>query len=261
MEKRIESPYLTEGARILLNRTEFRWNPKYGPDWGGHRPDEIQPLITKISKLIGITPKQANQIKLVFGDHEGIRYPYRFLSSHHVHPAFTLARSRFLSSKFKEVEVVINRSLEVAAGLAKTPNPTINKYKDNPIISCSQPADAIRCEIVTSWENIIATIAEELKHAQTYLLAGDDDTANEWEKNYVEILTTHSIKVCGAYSADIFELTASRVVCRILEVLTEDENRRIFFRHCYQKSLREWRHIDFPVTDLEFYVLTNFPKG
>ncbi|MBI1872069.1 hypothetical protein HYS10_01480 [Candidatus Collierbacteria bacterium] len=244
---------LAEAAQILLRRTKFRWNPKHGDHWGGHRPAEIMSLTATISRLIGITPDQAKNIEVIFADHQAVGTPF---INRQATLAVCIARSHLLSSRIAKITVIINRSLEVVIEGKPENTPSWNRYESHPVIDTNQSQDPICCELISAWENIIATVGEELKHAQTYLLAGSFDKSNYWEDRYIKILLAKSAKVGGVYSADIHEIAASRVVCRILETLATHEERKKFFRSCYEQSLKERNYICFPTYDPLFYVHT-----
>lgn len=244
---------LAEASQILLKRTKFHWNPRYGDHWGGYRPRGIMPLIAGISRFIGITPAQAGKIEIVFADNQKSGIPF---VNREMFIARCQTKTRLLSSKISGAVVIINRLWEAVEGTDLKNSEPWEKYSSHEIIDTTQPKDPICCEVVTAWENITATTAEELKHAQIYLLAGSTEKADRWEERYVRILTNKGVKVGDVYSADIHEVAASRVVCRILESLATDEERRIFFRKCYEQSLREMSVIYFPVRDPSFYVQT-----
>lgn len=220
--------------QILADHTSFRWEG--GQDWVGCNQDDLRVLVGIIASSIGITPPQAERISLVFSDHLPAENSD---NGGHTSLACCVGIYNGQTTRFLGCYVVINRSLELARYCLKRnrkTNRNQKKLQSLGVYGSSPDTEPIYCEFENALEAVIWLIAEELKHAQIYLLAQTNNRYKSWSRRHLEIMKSKGIKTGNLYTTDLSEIATCRTVLRILAMLSNEE-RRQYFRDLYGKSL------------------------
>ncbi len=230
-----ELPSLTETIKA---NTRFYW--KAGePRWAGLTPSEITDLTIQIAALIGITNHRAKKIRLNFADHlraEGSKEAYIALCRALYHSYFSeyfqcnLIFNRSLEVRYQPVNLNIKRGDDIKRGVALG------------VLDQSLTQPKITCDLKTPLEVIIWLISEELKHANTLLMAGNRFIYDCWQKKYSNFLVKKGFIANELYSVDIDELAASRVATRIQKHFAPAW-KKPYFHRLYQRSLQTRQRI------------------
>lgn len=225
-------PRTRSTAEILARRTSFKWKGKH-QEWGGFSKNDLKQLVGHIATFIGIPPHQAEKILIVFADH--------FDKQRTDGGASAYCDSSYLKSNtlFTDFLIVFNRSLELAKYCLERDSQinydqdrieSLGVYEDDP------DAEPISCRFENAQEAIIWMIAEELKHAQIFLIAKTYQKYEGWSDRFLEIMRAKGKGASHLYDTDLTEIAANRIVLRVLAKLTTGK-RQAYFRELYEESL------------------------
>lgn len=237
-------------AKVLRKNIKFKW--KGAQEWAGLSKNDLTELTLPIASFIGITPKQARKITVIFGDH------YQF--SHNDSPPSAICQPYQRDGVYSDITIVLNRSLEVA--LEELNQSDIDQEKEieqleslgffDPEID---PDDYL-CHL-TAYEYIVWILSEELTHAHIFLMAKSTQKMKAWRRRYLEMLKKKASKLNDVYDTDLDEVAANRKVLRVLTYLTLDRDAKESFRSCYLESLRS-RRVFMASFQASSFVLTGY---
>lgn len=243
---KINSLNPNEASQILVQGVSFEFWENPAPDWGGLDRSHLTNLVGTIGTMIGITPKQAEKIKIFFGDH--------------IHIAIRGNSDKTIQSGACVVDfdddltvigcrIVLNRSREVAKYTTKGPEPAGESNNDGVSLYLESP------------EELIAFIvAEELKHAQIWLKAGIKEAQENRDSKYLAIAKSHNHSVIKGLN-NLGEIAASRTALSVLKKLVPAWAE--YFESVRKQSLGKMARVTPDVTNIvnSAFIETGFDPG
>ncbi|RJQ36945.1 hypothetical protein C4559_04410 [Candidatus Microgenomates bacterium] len=220
-----------QAAEILKENSQFFWHTPGETRWGGLNQKELLRMTGEISKFIGIDPGEAKKIRVFFADNMPI-----FIGKKN-YQATAVCENR--DGRYNEFRVVLNRSQEIAQGLA------ITRLKQFKKMEQAQLPKNPECLFEDPKELITWLITEELDHAHFGLKAGSAEKEQQIQKRYKQWLQKQGFQpdAENEYTFRLDELIASRVAVRALAFFAKSSERVNYFRNIYQESLKTGRPI------------------
>ncbi|OGD71023.1 hypothetical protein A3A84_02875 [Candidatus Collierbacteria bacterium RIFCSPLOWO2_01_FULL_50_23] len=221
-------------AKVLKKNIHFKW--RGSAEWAGLTKADLVELTVGIATFIGITQEQAKKITITFGDH------YKLPDVDTTYSAVCIPYHP--DGVYTKMVVILNRSHEVALEVIARFKANLEEERAKmDLLGLYDPKpddESYSCQL-TPFESVVWSIAEELNHAHTMLIAGTIMRSHAWSKRYVEMLKVRGIQIKDDYETDLDEVAANRRVLRILAYLSPDEDKKQLFRQCYLRSLQDRR--------------------
>lgn len=260
-----EKSGVEQADNLFKDRVTFMWDKLPIDQWAGFTQADLVSLVGQVSQILGITQSQASKINIFFADNATplVNGERRII------PAVCFPQQD-VEGKFDRMFVLINRSKEVlkhALGQRDIINEhEKNVYQESGVVNDQLGKEFIECEMITPFEVMVSTIAEELKHAQIALRAGSVERMTDWEGKYVSFLQKRDFQTADLYDVSLQEVKASRAKMKVLEDLLRDKfpERSAFFHSLYQQSIAEGKSVVPTISDElidEVFIETGFdPK-
>lgn len=202
---------------ILRKNIQFLWlfTEKR---WGEFSEEDLMRLVVVIASEMEITPEQAEQIHIAFGDN--------FHLQRNDLPQISTALNISFgdeSGKYFKHQILLDRYQ------------TIQSYGRNPNITNYSHQNAI--ELRSNLELLIWLIVEELNHAKVQIKAATTHESDKRQNKYESLIAKKGKKIQSEYDKSLLEMTAIREVLRtLIKLLTPiDPQRAEYFRKFYQR--------------------------
>jgi hypothetical protein len=229
---------------------ECMWSKDLPQEWANFSYDDLVELLDEIITMLDIKPEHRERITVLFGDHIETLFKN---GNTHINSAYCLTDSDD-NDHILGCRVVLNRSRELATYMIAKNNEMKSKEK--------RETEEINCILEEPWELIVWLMAEECDHAKLELLAGSKKQMALWQKRYETYRGKKHFQSSRSYDDQLSELTASRIVMRVLKRIAQKKNpsRIPYYQKLYKLSLETGKSISLIVGNVvdSAYVDTGF---